>query len=192
MVSNGQQYEDEDDDRYWPVNIAEDAGVNEKLDALTSLVRGFVGAQIQKDNHPNPVHTDCPDQPRFFTQEQLQVGRYAHTDCPDPSMSYILKSLAQRSQIINNLVRSQQAFQQETQAALGSMGTQITQLVTQVNKLQTNQEKLPSQTEIHPKEYVYAMNLMTEEELFDPKPKEDEKEKKEQERAQKDEVVKVA
>ncbi|XP_057809001.1 uncharacterized protein LOC131023476 [Salvia miltiorrhiza] len=188
MVSNSQQYEDEDDDRYMPVNRAEDACVNEKLDALTSLVRGFVGAQIQKDNHPNFSWNHSPE---FFTSAQPQAGRYAHTDRPEPSMSDILKSLEQSSQIINNLVQSQQAFQQETQAALGSMGTQITQLTTQVNKLQANHGKLPSQ-EVHPKEYVYAMNLMSEEDFFDPKPMEDENETKEQESAQNDEVVEEA
>ncbi|XP_057770860.1 uncharacterized protein LOC130990651 [Salvia miltiorrhiza] len=186
MVSNGQQYED--DDRYRPVNRAEDACVNEKLDALTSLVRGFVGAQIQKDNHPNFSWNHSPE---FFTSAQPQAGRYAHTDRPEPSMSDILKSLEQSSQIINNLVQSQQAFQQETQAALDSMGTQITQLTTQVNKLQANHGKLPSQ-EVHPKEYVYAVNFMSEEDFFDPKPMEDEKEKEEQESAQNDEVVEEA
>ncbi|XP_057775129.1 uncharacterized protein LOC130994110 [Salvia miltiorrhiza] len=189
MVSNGQQYEDEDDDRYRSVNIVEDAGVNEKLDALTSLVRGFVGAQIQKDNHPNFSWNHSLE---FFTSAQPQAGRYAHTDRPEPSMSDILQSLAQSSQIINNLVQSQQAFQQETQAALGSMGTQITQLTTQVNKLQANHEKPPSQEEVHHKEYVYAMNLMSEEDFFDPKPMEDEKETEEQESAQNDEVVEEA
>ncbi|XP_057811742.1 uncharacterized protein LOC131025978 [Salvia miltiorrhiza] len=187
MVANGQQYEDEDDDRYRPVNITEDAGVNEKLDALTSLVRGFVGAQIQKKNHLN---FSCSQiSPEFFTQEQQQVERYAHTARPEPSMSDILQSLAQSSHIINNLVQSQQAFQQETQAALGSMGTQIIQLTTQVNKLQANHEKLPSQEEVHPNEYVYAVNLMSEEDFCDPKPNEDEQKKEEQESAQNNEVV---
>ncbi|XP_057803532.1 uncharacterized protein LOC131018850 [Salvia miltiorrhiza] len=189
MVSNGQQYEDENDDRYRPVNRAEDACVNEKLDVLTSLVRGFVGAQIQKDNHPNFSWNHSPE---FFTSAQPQAGRYGHTDRPEPSMSDILKNLEQSSQIINNLVQSQQAFQQETQAALGSMGTQITQLTTQVNKLQANHGKIPSQEEVHPKEYVYAVNFMSEEDLFDPKPMEDEKEKEEQESAQNDEVVEEA
>ncbi|XP_057768949.1 uncharacterized protein LOC130988976 [Salvia miltiorrhiza] len=188
MVSNGQQYEDKDDDRYRPINIVEDASVNEKSDALTSLVRGFVGAQIQKDNNPNFSWNHSPE---FFTSTQPQAGRYAHTDRPEPSMSDILKSLEQSSQIINNLVQSQQAFQQETQAVLGSMGTQITQLTTQVNKLQANHGKLPSQ-EVHPKEYVYAVNFMTEEDFFDPKPIKDEKETEEQESAQNDEFVKEA
>ncbi|XP_057803394.1 uncharacterized protein LOC131018697 [Salvia miltiorrhiza] len=189
MVSNGQQYEDEDNDRYRPVNRAEDARVNEKLDALTSLVRGFVGAQIQKDNHPNFSWSHSPE---FFTSAQPQAGRYAHTDCPEPSMSDILQSLAQSSQIINNLVQSQQAFQQETQAALGSMGAQITQLTTQVNKLQVNHGKLPSHEEVHPTEYVYAVNLMSEEDFCDPKPNEDERKKEEQESVQKDEVIEEA
>ncbi|XP_057790954.1 uncharacterized protein LOC131008070 [Salvia miltiorrhiza] len=117
MVSNGQQYEDEDDDRYRSVNRAEDACVNEKLDALTSLVRGFVGAQIQKDNHPNFSWSHSPE---FFTSAQPQAGRYAHTDRPEPNMSDILQSLAQSSHIINNLVQSQQAFQQETHRSLNS------------------------------------------------------------------------
>ncbi|XP_057793227.1 uncharacterized protein LOC131009840 [Salvia miltiorrhiza] len=189
MVTNGQQYEDEDDDRYRPINRAEDVCVNEKLDALTSLVRGMVGAQIQKDNHPNFSWNHSPE---FFTSAQPQAGWYAHTDRPEPSMSDILQSLAQSSQIVNNLVQSQQAFQQETQAALGSMGTQITLLTTQVNKLQVNRGKLPSQEEVHSKEHVYAMHLMSEEDFFDPKPMEDEKEKEEQESAQNDEVVEEA
>ncbi|XP_057770921.1 uncharacterized protein LOC130990709 [Salvia miltiorrhiza] len=65
MVSNGQQYEDEDDDRNRPVQKVEDSSMNEKIDALTSLVRGLAVSKTQhvqcgicfENNH----HTDaCP------------------------------------------------------------------------------------------------------------------------------------
>ncbi|KAH6812595.1 hypothetical protein C2S51_000250 [Perilla frutescens var. frutescens] len=210
MVSGGQQYENEDDDRYRPVKGAERAdssSVNEKIDALTSLVRGLAAAHTptgrygvclenghstdacptlqdsppeqayygsddaQQDalrrkrydpysNTYNPGWRDHPnfgwrqsDQkvPGVLPQRPPPSGQYGHTDKSAPSMSEIMKCLEQSSALVNKLAQSQKAFQQETQAALGNMDAQITQLATQINKLQGNQGKLPSQAEQNPK-----------------------------------------
>ncbi|XP_057802812.1 uncharacterized protein LOC131018106 [Salvia miltiorrhiza] len=210
MVSNGQQYEDEDDDRYRPVQKVEDSNMNERIDALTSLVRGLadnnteqacmgsadeqeMNAQRQRRNDPfsntyNPGWRNHPNfrwrqqEPGMYAPNPLQVGQYAHTARPSPSsapnMSDIMKSLAQSSEIVKNLVQSQQAFQHETQAALSNMGTQITQLATQVNKLQANQGRLPSVTEMNPKENASAVTTRSGRILVEPQPKQQDKEEK--------------
>ncbi|XP_057792999.1 uncharacterized protein LOC131009358 [Salvia miltiorrhiza] len=209
MVSNGQQYEDEDDDRYRPVQKVEDSNMNERIDALTSLVRGLadnnteqacmgsadeqeMNAQRQRRNDPfsntyNPGWRNHPNfrwrqqEPGMYAPNPPQAGQYAHTARPAPSsapnMNDIMKSLAQSSEIVKNLVQSQQAFQHETQAALSNMGTQITQLATQVNKLQANQGRLPSITEMNPKENASAVTTRSGRILAEPQPKQQDKEK---------------
>ncbi|XP_057785955.1 uncharacterized protein LOC131003487 [Salvia miltiorrhiza] len=235
MVSNGQQYEDVDDDRYRPVQKVEDSNMNERIDALTSLVRGLavsktqhvqcgicfennhhtdacpslqdnnteqacmgsadeqeMNAQRQRRNDPfsntyNPGWRNHPNfrwrqqEPGMYALNPPQAGQYAHTARPAPSfapnMSDIMKSLAQSSEIVKNLVQSQQAFQHETQAALSNMGTQITQLATQVNKLQANQGRLPSVTEMNPKENASAVTTRSGRILAEPQPKQQDKEK---------------
>ncbi|XP_057808483.1 uncharacterized protein LOC131022960 [Salvia miltiorrhiza] len=209
MVSNGQQYEDEDDDRYRPVQKVEDSNMNERIDALTSLVRGLadnnteqacmgsadeqeMNAQRQRRNDPfsntyNPGWRNHPNfrwrqqEPGMYAPNPPQAGQYAHTARPAPSsapnMNDIMKSLAQSSEIVKNLVQSQQAFQHETQAALSNMGTQITQLATQVNKLQANQGRLPSVTEMNPKENASAVTTRSGRILAEPQPKQQDKEK---------------
>ncbi|XP_057784322.1 uncharacterized protein LOC131001771 [Salvia miltiorrhiza] len=236
MVSNGQQYEDEDDDRYRPVQKVEDSNMNERIDALTSLVRGLavsktqhvqcgicfennhhtdacpslqdnnteqacmgsadeqeMNAQRQRRNDPfsntyNPGWRNHPNfrwrqqEPGMYAPNPPQAGQYAYTARPAPSfapnMSDIMKSLAQSSEIVKNLVQSQQAFQHETQAALSNMGTQITQLATQVNKLQANQGRLPSVTEMNPKENASAVTTRSGRILVEPQPKQQDKEEK--------------
>ncbi|XP_057802483.1 uncharacterized protein LOC131017780 isoform X1 [Salvia miltiorrhiza] len=236
MVSNGQQYEDEDDDRYRPVQKVEDSNMNERIDALTSLVRGLavsktqhvqcgicfennhhtdacpslqdnnteqacmgsadeqeMNAQRQRRNDPfsntyNPGWRNHPNfrwrqqEPGMYAPNPPQAGQYAHTARPAPSsapnMNDIMKSLAQSSEIVKNLVQSQQAFQHETQAALSNMGTQITQLATQVNKLQANQGRLPSVTEMNPKENASAVTTRSGRILVEPQLKQQDKEEK--------------
>ncbi|XP_057774478.1 uncharacterized protein LOC130993565 [Salvia miltiorrhiza] len=235
MVSNGQQYEDEDDDRYRPVQKVENSNMNERIDALTSLVRGLAVSKTQhvqcgicfENNHPtdacpslqdnnteqacmgsadeqemnaqrqrrndpfsntyNPGWRNHPNfrwrqqEPGMYAPNPPQAGQYAHTARPAPSsapnMNDIMKSLAQSSEIVKNLVQSQQAFQHETQAALSNMGTQITQLATQVNKLQANQGRLPSVTEMNPKENASAVTTRSGRILAEPQPKQQNKDK---------------
>ncbi|XP_057791181.1 uncharacterized protein LOC131008311 [Salvia miltiorrhiza] len=58
------------------------------------------------------------------------------------------------------------------------MGTQITQLATQVNKLQDYQGRLPSVTEMNPKENASAVTARSGRILVEPQPKQQDKEKK--------------
>lgn len=118
-----------------------------------------------------------------YAQEPRWAGQYAYHDCSEPNMSDIMLTLAFSSEVIKNLVLSEQvfqqnvfAFQQGTRATLRSMSILITELTSQLNEMEANQGEFPSQMELNHTECVSAVTIRSESSSDRPEPKqEDEK-----------------
>ncbi|KAH6782292.1 hypothetical protein C2S51_007585 [Perilla frutescens var. frutescens] len=86
MASGGQQYEEEDDSRHRPIRAlgrAEESGVNEKIDALTSLVRSLTVVQTRPNRcgvcSENGHFTDeCPNLHEHSTEQAYYGSGFQH------------------------------------------------------------------------------------------------------------------
>ena len=62
-------------------------------------------------------------------------------------------------EIVKSLASNTQMFQQKTRASIQNLETQVSQLASSLNKLETSKGKLPSQAEINPIENASAITL---------------------------------
>ncbi|KAF7824106.1 hypothetical protein G2W53_022250 [Senna tora] len=79
----------------------------------------------------------------------------------DSSLEDIVKSLALNTQ---QFQMSTQQFQNETRSSIQSLESQVSKLATSMSKLEF-QGKLPSQTEVNPRQNVRAITLRSEKEI---------------------------
>ncbi|KAF7823615.1 uncharacterized protein G2W53_021759 [Senna tora] len=82
----------------------------------------------------------------------------------DSSLEDIVKSLALNTQ---QFQMSTQQFQNETRSSIQSLESQVTKLATSMSKLES-QGKLPSQTEMNPRQNVSAITLRSGKQLEEP------------------------
>ncbi|XP_031108596.1 uncharacterized protein LOC116013076 [Ipomoea triloba] len=129
-------------------------------------------------DHPNLSYGNQGVQPRFQNQNFRQF------QAPQQSQPQALNSGMSLDEIFKALANNTQQFQQETRAGIQQLGNQISQLATSVSKLEAQAlRKLPSQTEVNPKENVSAITLRSGKQLQPESslPVEEEKEEKSRE-----------
>ncbi|XP_031131791.1 uncharacterized protein LOC116033171 [Ipomoea triloba] len=129
-------------------------------------------------DHPNLSYGNQGVQPRFQNQNfrQFQAPQQSQPQASNSGMSL--------DEIVKALANNTQQFQQETRAGSQQLGNQISQLATFVSKLEAQaSRKLPSQTEVNPKENVSAITLRSGKQLQPESslPVEEEKEEKSKE-----------
>ncbi|XP_031112037.1 uncharacterized protein LOC116016008 [Ipomoea triloba] len=129
-------------------------------------------------DHPNLSYGNQGVQPRFQNQNfrQFQAPQQSQPQASNSGMSL--------DEIVKALANNTQQFHQETRAGIQQLGNQISQLATSVSKLEAQaSRKLPSQTEVNPKENVSAITLRSGKQLQpeSPLPVEEEKEEKSKE-----------
>ncbi|XP_031131881.1 uncharacterized protein LOC116033267 [Ipomoea triloba] len=129
-------------------------------------------------DHPNLSYGNQGVQPRFQNQNfrQFQAPQQSQPQASNSGMSL--------DEIVKALANNTQQFQQETSAGIQQLGNQISQLATSVSKLEAQaSRKLPSQTEVNPKENVSAITLRSGKQLQpeSPLPVEEENEEKSKE-----------
>ncbi|XP_019150696.1 PREDICTED: uncharacterized protein LOC109147552 [Ipomoea nil] len=105
-------------------------------------------------DHPNLSDGNQGAQPRFQSQNFRQF------QAPQQSQPQVSNSGTSLDEIVKALANNTQQFQRETRESIQQLGNQISQLATSVSKLEAQAlGKLPSQTEVNPKESVNAITL---------------------------------
>ncbi|KAL0413527.1 UNVERIFIED_CONTAM: hypothetical protein Sradi_1554400 [Sesamum radiatum] len=104
-------------------------------------------------DHPNMRYGD---QPQNFQRPPYQQ--------PSPPSQANPNSGMPLEDIVKTLALSTQQFQQETRASIQNLDSQVSQLASLVSRLES-QGKLPSQTNINPKQNVSAITLCSKKEL---------------------------
>ncbi|KAF7812322.1 DNA-directed DNA polymerase [Senna tora] len=116
---------------------------------MAATSRKFGGSQ----EFPGQVNENFQSRPQAPSSSRL-----------DSSLEDIVKSLALNTQ---QFQMSTQQFQNETRSSIQSLESQVSKLETSMSKLES-QGKLPSQTEMNPRQNVSAITLRSGKELEEP------------------------
>jgi hypothetical protein len=109
-------------------------------------------------DHPNLNYATRPPIPQNFQfRPNVQQQTQPSSSRPGMSLEDIVKSLATNTQ----------QFQQETRTSIQNLEIQMSQLATSLGRLES-QGKLPSQTEVNPKQNASAITLRSGTELPEP------------------------
>ncbi|KAH9753491.1 hypothetical protein KPL71_015087 [Citrus sinensis] len=204
MAANAQQFGSRQDLISRKVNEVNISSVEQRLDKLTSLMEKFVVGNVQHMKTCgicyNMGHsTDmCPTLQEEPVEQANAVGGFPgmpqrrpsgfpqqyppRQPVPPQSNS---KSSISLEEIVKSLVTNTQQFQQATTTSIQNLDNQMSQLVTTVNRLESQVlGRLPSQSEVNPKQNVSAVILRSGKKLQEPSKKvtkhvEDELEKNE-------------
>ncbi|XP_048227857.1 uncharacterized protein LOC125369457 [Ricinus communis] len=170
MAENSQQFGTRADGAIRRVNKVSTKNLENQISNLTALVRQMAVGQLQMakaygvcsvQGRPTDIWRDHPN---------LSCGNQGGQQ-NYPSQNFIRPPQASNSgmsleDIVKNLANNALQFQQEIRSSTQNLGNQITQLATSVSKLEAqNSGKLPSQTEINPKENVSAIFLISGKEI---------------------------
>ncbi|KAF7843074.1 basic form of pathogenesis-related protein 1-like [Senna tora] len=124
----------------------------------SDAVKFWLTEKPNYDYHSNAcVNDDC----LHYTQIVWRNSRHLGSDS---SLEDIVKSLALNTQ---QFQMSTQQFQNETRSSIQSLESQVSKLATSMSKLES-QGKLPSQTEMNPRQNVSAITLRSGRELEEP------------------------
>ncbi|KAH9751265.1 hypothetical protein KPL71_014224 [Citrus sinensis] len=204
MAANAQQFGNRQDLTSRKVNEVNISSVEQRLDKLTSLVEKFVVGNVQQVKTCgicyNMGHsTDmCPTLQEEPVEQANAVGGFPGMPQrrpsgfpqqypprqPTPPQSNS-KSGISLEEIVKSLATNTQQFQQATTASIQNLENQVSQLATTMSRLESQVSgKLPSQTEVNPKQNDSAVILRSGKELQEPSKKvtehvEDELEKNE-------------
>ncbi|KAL2252048.1 UNVERIFIED_CONTAM: hypothetical protein Sindi_2327100 [Sesamum indicum] len=174
MASNMQQFGVRYDDP--PKRSNEVSNLEDRLNQLTSIVEKVVADKYQQvkacgictlTGHANDMRPTLQESTTehadsvggFVGQQHRRYGLFSNTYNPGwrdhPNLSY---------DVVKALVTNTQQFQQQTQTSIQNLDSQISQLASSVDKLES-QGKLPSQSIINPRQNASAIVLRNGKEL---------------------------
>ncbi|KAL4566508.1 hypothetical protein LXL04_030624 [Taraxacum kok-saghyz] len=108
----------------------------------------------QQNPHPQHSQPQHPLNQHYQHPHQHQFQQPQNSGNPQMSLQDLVMSLA----------TSQSEFQKETRTAISTMQTQIEEMATSINKLESR-GRLPSQTVTNPRENVNMVSLMSVQEI---------------------------
>ncbi|XP_031393661.1 uncharacterized protein LOC116205261 [Punica granatum] len=135
--------------------------LQDEPDPQANAISGFSNQQRRYDPYSNQYNSGWRDHPnlRYGQQNQQTPPQAFRYKKPDPPHNQESNSLTSLEDIVKSLATSTLSFQKEARASIQNLENQMSQLATTVSKLEGAKGKLPSQTEINPRENASAVTL---------------------------------
>ncbi|PKI51380.1 hypothetical protein CRG98_028241 [Punica granatum] len=136
-------------------------GLQDEPDQQANAISRFSNHQRRYDPYSNQYKSGWRDHPnlRYGQQNQQPPPQTFRYKKPDPPLNQESDSSTSLEDLVKSLATNTLSFQKEARSSIQNLESQTSQLATTVSKLEGAKGKLPSQTEINPRENASAITL---------------------------------